>query len=55
MVDRVHSLGDDVVPNFEDFLETQSESSELLDVFHAWKDIVESLIKAKESHHDNSL
>ena len=55
MVDRVHSLGDDEVPNFEDYLETQSESSEPLDVFREWQAIVESLIKAKESHHDNSL
>ena len=55
MVDRVHSLGDDEVPNFEDYYKTQSESSEPLNVYREWKAIVESLIKAKESHHDNSL
>ena len=55
MVDRVHSLGDDEVPNFEDYYETLSKSSEPLDVYHEWQAIVESLIKAKESHHDNSL
>ena len=55
MVDRVHSLGGDEVPIFEDYYKTQSELSELSDVFREWKDKVESLIKAKESNHDNSL
>lgn len=48
IVDRFfHSLGDDEVPNFKAYLETQSESLEPFDAFRDWKTIVESLIEGE--------
>lgn len=39
MVNRVHSLNDDV-PDFNEFLEAQPDSSEPIDVFIEWKNML---------------